>query len=87
VWHLGCWWLEGQPAGLSPDTSPATLHLTFWPSAAKVSDGSCGIQWYSLELLTMGIVVPKTCWVYYKFNNILSSIYLVFLLSSHLRLL
>jgi hypothetical protein len=31
------------------------------PSAAKVSDGACGNQWYSRQLLAMGIVVPETC--------------------------
>jgi hypothetical protein len=48
-------------------SSPQPEHLASQPApdcrppAAKVSDGTCGNQWYSCELLAMGIAVPETC--------------------------
>jgi hypothetical protein len=30
---------------------------------------ACGQQWYSRELLMMGIDVPEICWAYHKWNK------------------
>jgi len=38
----------------------------------------CGNQHHSCELLMMGIVMPKTCWAYKKYNKITSGKQLVF---------
>jgi len=47
-----------------------------WSSvrAAGKSTTSRGNQYYSRELLMMGIVVPETCCAYKKCNKILSGI-------------
>jgi hypothetical protein len=66
--------LQLKPGHLA--SLPAPNHQ---PSATQESDGPCGNQWYSRELLMMGIVVPETCWAYHKCNKTLSSIYLVLL--------
>ena len=34
----------------------------------------------------MGIVVPETCWAYKKYNKIISGVYLVFILQTHMSL-
>jgi len=50
----------------------------FQPTATQERDDQCGNQHYSHELLMMGKVVPETCSAY-KYNKIISSIYLVFI--------
>ena len=62
--------LHGHTAYSStPDQRPATN---------KVSRATCCNYLYNLELLKMGIIVPETCCVDYKFNKPLCSIQLVF---------
>ena len=52
----------------------------FQPTATQERDDKCSNQHYRRELLMMDIVVPETCWTCKKYNKIISSIYLVFIL-------
>ena len=44
------------------------------PTANQERNDQCGNQHYSRELLMMGIVVPKTCRAYKKYNKIISGL-------------
>jgi len=48
--------------------------LNFQPTATQEPDGLCGNQYYSRELLMMGIEVPETCSAYHKYNETRRSI-------------
>jgi len=48
------------------------------PTANQEGYDQCGNQQYSRELLTMSIVMPKTCWAHKKYNKITSGNSLVF---------
>jgi hypothetical protein len=54
---------------------PTAPHQTTWPAFNKVLCATCCNHLYSLKLLTMGIIVPETCWADHKFNKPLSSIW------------
>ena len=66
-YHIGCLVLELLLDGslsvtaFGPKTHPSYLHLSFHPAATREPDSLCGNQRYYRELLTMGIMVPKTC--------------------------
>jgi len=44
------------------------------PTANQERNDQCGNQYYSRELLMLGIVVPETCWAYKKYNKTVSGI-------------
>jgi len=58
-----------QPGHYSNKTAPNLQH-----TANQERYDQCGNQHHSRELLTMGIVVPETCWAYKKYNKIISGI-------------
>jgi hypothetical protein len=62
---------------IQPGHLPSLPTSNFEPTATQEPDGPFGNQYYSRELLMMGIAVPETCWAYHKYNKIISSIYLV----------
>jgi len=64
-----------QPGHCSSLTAPNFQH-----TAIQERNDQCGNQYYSRELLMMGIVVPETCWAYKKYNKIISNNCLVFIL-------
>jgi len=39
------------------------------PAENQERNEQCGNQYYSRELLMLGIVVPETCWAYKKYNK------------------
>ena len=66
-------WVVGSSTSAwayNPGTTPAYLQHT----ANQERYDQCGNQYHSRELLMMGIVMPKTCWAYKKYNKIRSGI-------------
>jgi len=49
-------------------------HIGRFVTANQERNDHCGNQHHSRELMTMGIVMPETCWAYKKYNKIISDI-------------
>ena len=56
------------------ETHPFWLNLSFRPAETRETDGLCGNQRKRRELLTMGIMLPETCWAHHKHKNVISGI-------------
>ena len=52
-----------QPRHYSSLTAPNLQH-----TANQEQNDQCGNEYYSRELLMMGIVIPEICWAYKKYN-------------------
>ena len=81
MWHITCC----SATSLNSDAEPTAPHQTTQPALNKVLCATCCNHLYSLELLMMGIIVPETCWVDYKFSKPLFGNYLAFLSTCHRR--
>ena len=66
--RLWCWVANWSYFSLQPGHYSSLIARNFQPTANQERNDQCGNQYYSCELLMMGIVVPETRWACKKYR-------------------